>query len=116
MTKLSLVASGALLLAGLRTATAEALTPKHEVGRCAIRDHCGSKSFFGGQLPCLDNGPAAEPDDKLRKLLVDVCGPKWETGPVCCSNDQVCRWFLMRLLQDGLARVAARCRKRGMGR
>ncbi len=49
MTKLSqLVATGGLLLANLGTAVAdELLTPKHEPGRCAIRGHCGSKSFFG---------------------------------------------------------------------
>ncbi|KAK4677332.1 niemann-Pick type C-related protein 1 [Podospora pseudoanserina] len=90
MTKLSqLFASGGLLLTALSTAVDAGYTPKHEAGRCAIRGHCGSKSFFGSQLPCLDNGLAEEPDDKLRKQLVDFCGPKWSEGPVCCDAEQV---------------------------
>ncbi|KAK0617450.1 niemann-pick C1 protein [Immersiella caudata] len=94
MTKLSqLVAAGSLLLAGLGAASDEPepkpYTPKHEAGRCAIRGNCGSKSLFGGQLPCVDNNPAEEPDEKLRRELVDLCGSKWSTGPVCCLAEQV---------------------------
>lgn len=90
MTKLSALASaGALLLAGLTSATDALYTPIHEAGRCAIRDHCGAKSFFGKQLPCVDNGKAREPDADLRSQLVELCGPKWKDGPVCCTNDQV---------------------------
>ncbi|KAK3998282.1 sterol-sensing domain of SREBP cleavage-activation-domain-containing protein, partial [Cladorrhinum sp. PSN332] len=91
MTKLSqLFASSGLLLSAFGTALADKpYTPKHEAGRCAIRGHCGSKSFFGSQLPCVDNGLASEPDDKLRKQLVDLCGPKWSEGPVCCDSEQV---------------------------
>ncbi|KAK1755638.1 Niemann-pick type C-related protein 1 [Echria macrotheca] len=90
MTKLSqLVANGGLLLAGLGGVAADPYTPKHEAGRCAIRGHCGSKSLFGSQLPCVDNGPAEEPDEKLREQLVDLCGPKWSAGPVCCLAEQV---------------------------
>ncbi|KAK0629211.1 sterol-sensing domain of SREBP cleavage-activation-domain-containing protein [Bombardia bombarda] len=90
MTKLSqLVATGGLLLAGINSVTADLFTPKHEAGRCAIRGHCGSKSFFGSQLPCVDNGLAEEPDADLRKQLTDLCGPKWSEGPVCCVKDQV---------------------------
>ncbi|EON97228.1 putative patched sphingolipid transporter protein [Phaeoacremonium minimum UCRPA7] len=89
MTRLiGLVASAALLLAGLSDAD-ELYTPKHEAGRCAIRGHCGSKGFFGKQLPCVDNGPAEEPDESLRQQLVDLCGPKWNDGPVCCNAEQV---------------------------
>ena len=86
---------GLLLLAGIGSAASgsesasEPYTPKHEAGRCAIRGHCGSKSLFGSQLPCVDNGPAEEPDDKLRKQLVDLCGPRWASGPVCCLAEQV---------------------------
>lgn len=98
MTRFSALASaGALLLAGLSLAAEQLYTPIHEAGRCAIRDHCGSKSFFGKQLPCVDNGKAKEPDDDLRKQLVDLCGPKWNSGPVCCTNDQV--GFVRALLQ-----------------
>ncbi|ROV90169.1 hypothetical protein VSDG_08769 [Cytospora chrysosperma] len=89
MTKLTaLVAAGALALASLGEAD-QLYTPKHEAGRCAIRDHCGKKSFFGKELPCVDNGLAEEPDQDLRKQLVDLCGPKWNDGPVCCTSDQV---------------------------
>jgi Niemann-Pick C1 protein len=63
-------------------------TPKHEAGRCSIRGNCGKKSFFGKELPCPDNGRAEEPDNDVRKQLVDLCGPKWATGPVCCTGDQ----------------------------
>lgn len=76
------------LLAGLGLAD-DLYTPKHEAGRCAIRDHCGKKSFFGKELPCVDNGLAEEPDNELRKQLVDLCGPKWNDGPVCCTKNQV---------------------------
>lgn len=90
MTKLAqLVATGALFLAGLGSVAADPYTPKHEAGRCAIRGHCGSKSLFGSQLPCVDNGLAEDPDDEVRDKLVDLCGPKWKTGPVCCLGEQV---------------------------
>ncbi|KAK4038217.1 patched family-domain-containing protein [Parachaetomium inaequale] len=90
MTKLPrLVASGGLLLTALGSAAADIYTPKHEAGRCAIRGHCGSKSFFGSQLPCVDNGPAEEPDATLRAQLTELCGPKWAHGPVCCNAEQV---------------------------
>lgn len=81
------VAAGALLLAGL--GVAEPLTPKHEAGRCAIRGQCGSKSWFGKQLPCLDNGLAEDPEEDVRKQLVDLCGPKWNSGPICCTPEQI---------------------------
>lgn len=55
-----------------------------------MRDHCGAKSFFGKQLPCVDNGKAKEPDAELRSQLVELCGSKWKEGPVCCTNEQVC--------------------------
>lgn len=89
MTKLTaLAAAGVLVLATLGEAD-QLYTPKHEAGRCAIRDHCGKKSFFGKELPCVDNGLAEDPDQDLRKQLVDLCGPKWNDGPVCCTSDQV---------------------------
>lgn len=64
-------------------------TKIHEKGRCAIRGHCGKKSFFGGELPCPDNGLAKEPEDKVRDRLVSLCGDKWKHGPVCCEDEQV---------------------------
>jgi Niemann-Pick C1 protein len=88
MTRLSfLVAASTLLLAS--EASAELLTPKHEAGRCAIRGHCGKKSFFGKELPCLDNGLATTPDDDFAEELEALCGPKWKGSKVCCSPDQV---------------------------
>lgn len=64
-------------------------TRLHEEGRCAIRGHCGKKSIFGGDLPCPDNDVARDPDESERKKLVELCGQKWEKGPVCCLNEQV---------------------------
>lgn len=82
------------LVAGLTSllpsqAVAEGETRLHEQGRCAIRGHCGKKSIFGGDLPCPDNGPAHEPEASERQKLVDLCGPKWEEGGVCCRDEQV---------------------------
>lgn len=68
---------------------AQGETKIHEAGRCAIRGQCGKKSFFGGELPCPDNGLARQPEDSVRQKLVDLCGPKWKEGPVCCLNEQV---------------------------
>ena len=65
-------------------------TPEHEAGRCAFRGHCGKQSFFGKELPCVDNGLAEDPDEDLRKELIDLCGSKWSDGPVCCTLEQVC--------------------------
>ena len=64
-------------------------TQKHEKGRCAIRGQCGKKSFFGGELPCPDNDLAREPEDDVRKKLVDICGDSWNEGPICCDGKQV---------------------------
>jgi Niemann-Pick C1 protein len=71
------------------TALAQGVTKIHEKGRCAIRGHCGKKSFFGGELPCPDNGLAREPDDDVREKLVGLCGSKWKEGWVCCEDEQV---------------------------
>lgn len=65
-------------------------TIKHEEGRCAIRGQCGKKSFFGGELPCPDNGLAEEPDEDTRTKLVAICGDDWSEGDVCCDEAQVC--------------------------
>ena len=65
------------------------LTEKHEAGRCAIRGQCGKQSFFGGELPCPDNGLARKPDADTRKKLVDICGDAWSEGDVCCESAQV---------------------------
>ena len=65
------------------------LTTKHEAGRCAIRGHCGSQSFFGSQLPCPDNGLASTPPPELRDHIVSVCGSAWQDSDVCCTEEQV---------------------------
>ncbi|KAL4791047.1 patched family-domain-containing protein [Aspergillus venezuelensis] len=70
-------------------ALAQGETKIHEIGRCAIRGHCGKQSFFGGELPCPDNGLAREPEAALREKLVNLCGAKWEEGPVCCESEQI---------------------------
>ncbi|KAN0119669.1 multidrug efflux transporter AcrB transmembrane domain containing protein [Hyaloscypha variabilis] len=73
----------------LRLVSGEAYTPKHEAGRCSIRGSCGGGGFFSPALPCPDNGLAREPEEDVRKQLVEICGPKWNTGPVCCEADQL---------------------------
>lgn len=74
----------------LATGSNNALTPIHEAGRCAIRGTCGKDSFFGPELPCSDNGRSRSPTEEVRAQLVDLCGAKWESGPVCCEKEQVC--------------------------
>ncbi|KAL2870735.1 sphingolipid transporter NCR1 [Aspergillus lucknowensis] len=68
---------------------AQGETRIHESGRCAIRGHCGKQSFFGGELPCPDNGLAKRPEAAVREKLVNLCGSKWEEGPVCCEEEQI---------------------------
>lgn len=70
-------------------------TTLHESGRCAIRGQCGKKSFFGGELPCPDNGLADAPTQATRDQLVQICGAKWQSGNVCCDGDQVSRRALI---------------------
>ncbi len=71
-------------------------TEKHEAGRCAIRGQCGKKSFFGGELPCPDNGLAKGPVEDTRKQLVAICGDAWKEGDVCCDSAQVRRYSSCR--------------------
>ncbi|OTB14495.1 hypothetical protein K445DRAFT_376831 [Daldinia sp. EC12] len=88
MARISKFVAGVLLL--VSTAAADELyTPKHEAGRCAIRGHCGKKSFFGKQVPCVDNGLATTPDAEFAKDLESLCGPKWKDSKVCCNADQL---------------------------
>ena len=93
MGQLKLQALLCLTLIGVWGASAsgedESWTTKHEKGRCAIRDQCGKKSYFGEELPCPDNGLAREPSEDIRKKLVGICGDKWSEGPVCCEKNQV---------------------------
>ena len=86
----SIVRSFLVLVLGLGASTIVASpTSVHEEGRCALRGHCGKKSFFGGQLPCPDNGPARQPSSSVREKLVDLCGSKWSDTDVCCEAEQV---------------------------
>lgn len=102
----------AAAVAGLVAATAASgafYTPKHEAGRCALRGNCGKSNFLSPELPCVDNRLAEEPADDVRKQLVEICGPKWDAGPVCCAGEQVCRppmsyaHILMDLKLDALS-------------
>lgn len=59
----TLLATAALLTIASSPTVAAAAPPSdpafiREPGRCAMRDTCGSKSIFSGQLPCPDNGLA----------------------------------------------------------
>jgi Niemann-Pick C1 protein len=73
----------------LSFAKADLLTPIHESGRCALRGQCGKQSFFGGDLPCLDNGEAKEPSSVVKEKLIGLCGTKWNGTAVCCEEEQV---------------------------
>ncbi|KAI6164934.1 patched family-domain-containing protein [Pisolithus thermaeus] len=45
-------------------------TPGEALGQCAMRGSCGSKGWFGQQLPCPYDGPPLEPEGrKARDLL-----------------------------------------------
>lgn len=85
----TLLGAAPAIIAALASANASPLTPKHEAGRCAFRGQCGKQSFFGKELPCVDNDVAKDPDAELRKELVDLCGAEWNQGPVCCTLEQV---------------------------
>lgn len=84
----------AALIAHAGPSLSQGVTTVHEPGRCAIRGQCGKKLVFGGELPCLDNGPAAAPNEAMREKLVALCGRKWEDGLVCCKENQVDGFFL----------------------
>ncbi|PIG79178.1 patched sphingolipid transporter (Ncr1) [Aspergillus arachidicola] len=90
---------------------AQGETALHEKGRCAIRGHCGKKSFFGGELPCPDNGVAEEPETAVRKKLVDLCGSKWEEGPVCCKDEQIDALSKNLKLAEGIIASCPACRE-----
>lgn len=96
MRPLGIFLTGLALASQPGLADAQGETKIHEEGRCAIRGHCGKQSIFGGELPCPDNGLAEEPETPVRQKLVNLCGPKWETGPLCCLEEQVSRYFLFR--------------------
>lgn len=96
MRPLGIFLTGLALASHTRLADAQGETKIHEEGRCAIRGHCGKQSIFGGELPCPDNGLAEEPEAPVREKLVNLCGPKWETGPLCCLEEQVSRYFPFR--------------------
>ncbi|KAG1753799.1 patched family-domain-containing protein [Suillus paluster] len=68
--------------------------------QCAMRGSCGTKGWFGQQLPCPYDGPPVEPQDsKARDLLVSVCGAQFVEGPTCCTSGQV------ETLRDSLAQA-----------
>ncbi|KAL4921504.1 patched family-domain-containing protein [Aspergillus aurantiobrunneus] len=91
-------------------ALAQGETKLHEKGRCAIRGHCGKQSFFGGELPCPDNGRAREPEAAAREKLVKLCGTKWEDGPVCCEDEQIDALANNLKLADGIISSCPACR------
>jgi Niemann-Pick C1 protein len=89
MSRLWYTAATVAALLAANFVSAEPYTPKHEAGRCSIRGTCGKEGWLGPELPCPDNGLASEPGDDVRKQLVELCGPKWNTGLVCCEGEQV---------------------------
>ncbi|KAI6097424.1 hypothetical protein EDD16DRAFT_1668419 [Pisolithus croceorrhizus] len=75
-------------------------TPGEALGQCAMRGSCGSKGWFGQQLPCPYDGPPLEPEGrKARDLLVSFCGAQYAQGPTCCTSEQV------ETLRDSLAQA-----------
>ncbi|CAD6502421.1 BgTH12-05013 [Blumeria graminis f. sp. triticale] len=70
-------------------AIGEPFTKRHEAGRCAIRGNCGGGSLFSPPVPCSYNGQAEEPATDVREKLVELCGSKWSSGPVCCEESQI---------------------------
>ncbi|KAL1998892.1 hypothetical protein VTN02DRAFT_5412 [Thermoascus thermophilus] len=86
-------------------------TTIHEKGRCAIRGHCGKKSFFGGDLPCPDNGLAELPDATVRRKLVALCGSQWEEGAVCCKEEQVDALAKNLKLAEGIIASCPACKE-----
>ncbi|KAI9319750.1 patched family-domain-containing protein [Dichotomocladium elegans] len=53
-----------------------------------MRGQCGLDGWT--PLNCIYNEPAVEPEtEAFRQLLVETCGAQYETGPVCCDEDQV---------------------------
>ncbi|GAA5892535.1 hypothetical protein JCM6882_005641 [Rhodosporidiobolus microsporus] len=59
-------------------------------GLCAMRDSCGRKSAFGGEIPCPDNGEATshEGDAVYLATLAQVCGEDFEST-TCCTQGQL---------------------------
>ncbi len=64
-------------------------TQVHSAGHCAIQGQCGKQSLFGKSLPCPYNEAAYSPNDDIRAKLVNICGEKWQEGPICCQDDQL---------------------------
>lgn len=92
MVRLWRAAAAATILGG-SLVQGDPWTSKHEAGRCALRGTCSGTGFFSPSLPCVDNGLAEEPEAEVREKLVDLCGPKWNSGPICCDDSQVCPSF-----------------------
>ncbi|KAJ5618387.1 Patched [Penicillium herquei] len=90
---------------------AQGETAIHEQGRCAIRGQCGKQSFFGGELPCPDNDLAHQPEDSVRQKLVNLCGPKWKEGPVCCRDEQIDALSSNLHLAEGIIASCPACRE-----
>ncbi|GAA5896843.1 sphingolipid transporter [Sporobolomyces salmoneus] len=60
-------------------------------GRCAIRDSCGKKSVFSGDIPCPDNGKAVSHRDDavFTATLKQVCGDDFDPSATCCTLGQL---------------------------
>ncbi|PWN51455.1 multidrug efflux transporter AcrB transmembrane domain-containing protein [Violaceomyces palustris] len=60
-------------------------------GKCNMRGNCGRKNFFSPPLPCPQDHVDAElpREEDFRRSLVQVCGPDYARGPVCCTSEQL---------------------------
>ncbi|GAA6000492.1 sphingolipid transporter [Rhodotorula paludigena] len=92
MLPVGVLATAGLLLPALARAASDPDAPTlvRQPGRCAMRDSCGRKGAFGGEIPCPDNGPAtAHDDDALyTATLAQVCGDDFSTT-TCCTQGQI---------------------------
>ncbi|GAA5955063.1 hypothetical protein JCM21900_002773 [Sporobolomyces salmonicolor] len=87
---LSALASSAALAAAQSVPLSDDPTFIRSPGRCAMRDSCGRKSAFGGEIPCPDNREASNHDRDAVYLatLAQVCGDDFPTT-TCCTQGQL---------------------------
>ncbi|KAI9176158.1 niemann-Pick type C- protein 1 [Blastocladiella emersonii ATCC 22665] len=71
-------------------AMATAAPPSTGQGRCVMYGQCGRKSAFSPPLNCPVDLPAVEPaSPDFRARLVQKCGARYASGPVCCDAAQL---------------------------
>lgn len=88
------------------------LASNKKPGYCSMYDNCGKKSFFGAQLPCVNNTRAPAPSRESLEILTRVCGAEFPVDDgVCCSYDQLVNLELNLKKVDPLISSCPACRK-----